>query len=208
MFPSSRAAPGGLLWQHVYNGTGNGEDVFTALAPAPNGGVYVAGYTFASSEDFVAARYGANGQRRWLRTYNGTGDGFDQLTAAAADGKDLVVVGYSPTASGSVVTLIIKYSPAGKRLWVRAFGSSTLIPDASQSVAVDRHGNIYVAATEYDPATSYNIALAKYSSSGVRRWVRRYTGPGIDLVGDLALDAAGDAYVTGGSFATTTGSTR
>ncbi len=203
--PVARAAPGGLLWQRVYNGTGNGEDVFTALAPAPSGGVYVAGYTFTSSEDFVAARYGADGQRRWLRTYNGTGDGFDQLTAAAADGKDLVVVGYSPTVSGSVVTLIIKYSPGGKRLWVRSFGSSTLIPDASQSVAVDRRGNIFVAATEYDPTTSYNMALAKYSSSGVRRWVRRYTGPGVDYVGDLALDAAGDAYVTGGSFATATG---
>ena len=56
-----------------------------------------------------------------------------------------------------------------------------LIPDVNQSVAVDRRGNVYVAATEYDPTTSYNIALAKYSSSGVRRWVRRYTGPGVDL---------------------------
>ena len=167
--------------------------------------MYAGGYTQAGSVDFVAARYDANGQRRWLRTYNGTGDGFDQLTAAAAAGKALVVVGYSPTVSGSVVTLIIKYSPAGKRLWVRSFGRSMLIPDANQHVAVDRHGNIYIAATEYNPTTSYNIALAKYSSSGVRLWVRRYVGAGEDLVGDLALDAAGNAYVTGGSFATATG---
>jgi len=203
--PLAHAAPGDLAWQRTYNGTGNGEDVFTSLAPAPNGGVYVAGYTFVSNEDFVAARYDASGHRRWLRTYNGSGDGFDQLTAAAAAGKDLVVVGYSPTASGSVVTLIIKYSPGGKRLWVRAFGSSTQIPDVAQSVAVDRAGDIYVAATEYDPATSYNMALAKYSSSGSRRWVRRYAGTGEDLVNDLALDAAGDAYVTGTSFAAATG---
>jgi hypothetical protein len=198
--PVARAAPGDLAWQRFYNGTGNGEDAFTALAPAPNGGVYVGGSTFASSEDFVAARYDAAGQRLWLRTYNGTGDGFDQLTAAAADGKDLVVVGYSTTASGSVVTLIIKYGPGGKRLWVRTFGSSTLNPGGRQPVAVDRHGDIYVAADEYDPTTLYNIAVASYSSSGVRRWVRRYVGPGSDLVGGLALDAAGNAYITGSTF--------
>ncbi len=197
--PVARAASGELVWQRFYNDTGNGEDVFTALAPAPNGGVYAGGYTQAGSVDFVAARYDVNGQRRWLRTYNGTGDGFDQLTAAAAAGKALVVVGYSPTVSGSVVTLVIKYSSAGKRLWVRSFGRSTLIPEPSQHVAVDRHGNIYVAATEYNPTTSYNIVVAKYSSSGVRLWVRRYVGAGEDLVGDLALDAAGNAYVTGGS---------
>jgi len=203
--PLARAAPGSLVWQRHYNGTGNGEDVFTALAPAPNGGVYVGGYTKAGSVDFVTARYDANGQRRWLRTYNGTGDGFDQLTAAAADGKDLVVVGYSPTVSGSVVTLIIKYGPGGKRLWVRSFGSSTLIPDVNQHAAVDSHGNIFVAATEYDPATSYNMALAKYSSSGRRLWVRRHEGAGADIIGGLALDTAGNAYITGTSFAAATG---
>ena len=106
-----RAAPGALLWQHVYNGTGNGEDVFTALAPAPNGGVYVGGYTFASSEDFVAARYDADAapplaahlqrHRRRLRPAHGGG----------RRRQGSLVVGYSPTASGSVVTLIIKYSP-------------------------------------------------------------------------------------------------
>ncbi len=204
--PPARAASGALIWQRAYNGTGNGEDQFSAVAPAPNGGAYVGGITFVDNEDFVVARYDAGGHRRWLRTYNGSGDGYDELTAAASDGNgNLVVVGYSPTASATVVTAVIKYGPAGQRRWVRTFGSSTLIPDASQSIAVDRHGNIYVAGTEYDPATSYNIVVAKYSSAGVRRWVRRYVGPGTDLAGDLALDGAGNVYVTGDSQGTTTG---
>lgn len=204
--PPARATSGALAWQRVYNGVGNGEDQFSALAPAPNGGAYVGGITFVDNEDFVVARYDASGQRRWLRTYNGSGDGYDELTAAAADGNGgLVVVGYSPTLSSTVVAAVIKYGPAGQRRWVRTFGSSTLIPDASQSIAVDRHGNIYVAGTEYDPTTSYNIVVAKYSSAGVRRWVRRYVGPGTDIASDLALDGAGNVYVTGESQGTTTG---
>ena len=36
--PFARAAPGDLVWQRFYNGTGNGEDVFTAWRRRPTAG--------------------------------------------------------------------------------------------------------------------------------------------------------------------------
>ncbi|HJW74561.1 MAG TPA: hypothetical protein VJ787_02660, partial [Thermoleophilia bacterium] len=61
--PAAGAASGDLAWQRVYNGLSNGVDAFNAAAPAPNGGVYVAGYTPGTSVDLFVARYDAAGQR-------------------------------------------------------------------------------------------------------------------------------------------------
>ena len=69
------------------------------------------------------------------------------------------------------------------------------------NVALDAAGNIYVAGYRYTAATGYDIVLVKYSPSGTRKWLRRYarSGSSDDRPNDIALDAAGNVYVTGHS---------
>lgn len=197
--PRASAASGDLLWQRAYNGTGNGQDSFNAVAASPKGGVYVAGMTTgASAFDFVAARFDAAGQRRWLRTFNGPGDGPDWFAAAASDRNgDLIEAGYVTTPAATTVTAVVKYDPSGHLRWVRFHNVATGIPDSPLAIAVDRKGNVYVAGTE---GASYDVVVIKYTASGVHRWTSRYAGPNSDIPTDIALDGAGNVYVTGYSY--------
>ncbi len=200
--PAAGAASGDLAWQRAYNGTGNGQDSFGAVAVAPNGGAYVAGVTATSTFDFVAARYDAGGQRRWLRTYNGPGDGLDWFGAATSDRRgDLIEAGYVTTPAKTLVTAVVKYDAAGHLRWVRIHNVATDIPDNPLAVAVDARGNVYVASTE---GVDYDVVVLKYSASGAHRWTSRYAGPNADIPTDIALDGAGNVYVTGYSYQGTT----
>ena len=194
--PLASARSGDLAWQRVYDGAGNGDDAYFAASAAPNGGVYIAGATVATTEDFLIARYGANGQLVWRRTWDDVQAGNDAIAATAtAPGGGLVVAGFA--APFTQVIAVARYSAAGKRLWVRLYNDAGADQQSGQRVAVDATGNVYVLAVRLTSATGYDIAVLKYSPAGKRLWVRHYASPGDDFPADLALDAHGDAYVTG-----------
>lgn len=197
--PSFAAASGDLAWLRIYGGPGNVPDQYLAAAPAPRGGVYVAGWTGANNGDFLVARYSAAGQRRWQRTYNGPANDEDIAHAAVSDSQgDLVVAGSVNDAS----IVVIKYGPGGQRRWARIYDDPVSSQENASDVAVDGTGNIYVLGWRIAAASYYDIVLVKYSPAGARRWVRHYTGAGMnaDWPGGVALEGTGNIYVTGYSW--------
>ena len=88
-----------------------------------------------------------------------------------------------------------------------AAGSGGPGADVGNAIAVDPAGNSYVAGYFTGTATfgtntltsagNTDIFLARYNSSGQLVWVRRAGGPGYDVAKGIALDASGNAYVTG-----------
>ena len=200
--PLASARSGGLAWQRVYDGASNGDDAYYATSAAPHGGVYDAGATVATTEDFLIARYGASGQLVWRRTWNDPTAGTDTIEAtAAAPGGGLVVAGSAGVAATQVIA-VARYSAAGKALWVRLYDDGGADQQLAEKVAVDTAGNIYVLAQDISATTSYDIVLLKYSPSGTRRWVRHYASAGDDFAGGIALDGRGDVYVTGDTAGT------
>ena len=79
--------------------------------------------------------------------------------------------------------------------------------DAASGVAVDAAGNAFVVghfsgtvtfgATQLTSAGARDGFLAKYSPAGQVLWVRALGGAGFDVVNAVAVDAAGNCYLTG-----------
>jgi hypothetical protein len=114
--------------------------------------------------------------------------------------------------SGSDYTTI-KYSGAGKELWLKRYNGPGNREDYAYAVAVDASGNIYVTGSSAgaDLEADYcDYATIKYSSAGVQLWVDRYDGPGEwgdsdDVANAIAVDKSGNVYVTGESTGSDTG---
>jgi uncharacterized delta-60 repeat protein len=85
--------------------------------------------------------------------------------------------------------------------WVARYDGPANESDGAIDVAVDDDGNVYVTGSSTGIGTFADYATIKYNSAGVQQWVARYNGPGnfFDEPADLAIDDAGNVYVTGRS---------
>jgi subtilisin-like proprotein convertase family protein len=71
--------------------------------------------------------------------------------------------------------------------------------EGAVGLALDSAGGVAVAGSAF--ATTYDFLLLRYDAAGAEQWVRSYDGPtaGSDEARAVAVDAAGDAIVTGRS---------
>lgn len=197
------------LWTNRHNGPGNGYDAATALALDRGGNVYVSGYVRGAggNYDFTTLKYSNAGTTLWTNRYNGLGNGDDGPQALAVDpSSNVVVTGYSPGAAGNLDFVTIKYAPNGSPLWTNRYDGSANGDDFARGVAVDTNGNVFVTG---DTIRGIGVGLndyatIKYSPSGIPLWTNFYNGTGdnSDLAYAIALDGAGDVFVTGLSVGT------
>ncbi len=84
--------------------------------------------------------------------------------------------------------------------WVARYSGPGNTSDAASSIAVDNSGNVYVTGRSVR-GTSDDYATIKYNSLGDSLWVRKFNGPGnvVYAESSLAVDGAGNVYVTGAS---------
>jgi uncharacterized delta-60 repeat protein len=182
-----------------------------SLAVDGQGNVYVTG-TLESDWCYFTVKYDPDGQRLWQRRYLGPYNGGSFAYAMALDAQgNVYVTGYSDRWDIGVGFATIKYSADGRQLWVRHYygpGNSA----GGTALAVDGRGNVYVTGVserfQDDLYRGADYATIKYSTDGLRLWVRHYNGPGDgrDEPKAIALDAQGNVYVTGFSEGAGTGS--
>lgn len=114
---------------------------------------------------------------------------------------------YDPSVSGSGTgsstgdyTLTLSTAPYG---WAASDGQGGTTPnDKGSAIAVDPNGNTYVAGLIGNNTTKNDIYVAKFDATGTKVWSREIGASGADAGLGIAVDANGDAYVTG-SFAST-----
>ncbi len=123
----------------------------------------------------------------------------------------------SITSAGGTDVFIAKYNRAGQLQWVKSAGGGG--NEFGFGIAADTGGNVYITGiyhttttfenTTFTSAGNSDLYIAKYSTNGIMQWVRSAGGPNNDLGNSIAVDAAGNAYITGyfqgtATFGTTT----
>jgi hypothetical protein len=156
----------------------------------------------------LCATAGADGERRWVKRYNGPGNGVDAGAAVAFDKWGNVYAGGKSVGGASQEDyLLIKYAPDGSVKWTARYKGPGNGYDGIKGLAVDNNGNVYVTGRSFGSGTGADYATVKYDSSGNEKWVRRYSGPGAaeDGAVGIALDSSGNVIVTGYSTGKSSG---
>ena len=200
-------------WLATYDGPGN-NDAANDLALDAAGNVFVTGRSPAGIDldeedrDYVTIKYDNNGNELWVRRYDGPvgGNFSDEARAITVDASgNIYVTGSSAgnnTEDGQDIATI-KYDTNGNELWVSRFNGPVNSFDVPFDIAVDASQNVYVTGTSAaEPDENGDYITLKYDATGTELWVARYngTGNGDDVATSLALDAAGNVYVTGRSL--------
>jgi hypothetical protein len=157
------------------------------------GNVYVAGRSSGAIVDGLVGavvKYDSSGVEQWVSKY--------PMNSAAMDvdaADNIYVTGRLVSGQGFAT---VKYDTNGNELWAAIYITQTSFPYLP-SIAVDNSGNAYITTISDDPGGWHDFTTIKYDANGNELWVAKYDGGGEDVPAAIALDGAGNVYITGHS---------
>ncbi|GAB3971363.1 alpha/beta hydrolase-fold protein [Plantactinospora veratri] len=183
-------------------------DRFYGIAPAPDGGAYVAGYTSgayagtsAGDKDALLVRVGPDGRVAWSRQFGGSGE--DKAYAVAADASGVFLAGSSsagmPGAAhlGGADSWLARFTPAGSRQWTVADGGPG--DDLLTGLAVTTSGTVVATGGTGGEATAggTDVLTVAYDANGRQRWRTVSGGSGDDAGAEVLALPDGEVAVVG-----------
>ncbi len=169
-----------------------------AVAVDTTGNAYISGWTHGNLVGGYGAfltKYDPLGSELWTR-----GVGFGGSTSVAVDATgNAYISGWSGYGDNSNA-FVTKFDAAGNELWYKSIGTTS--NDLSNAVAVDAFGNVYISGLTEGSlggplAGSSDAFLTKIDPLGNELWSTQIGGPSSDNSFGVAVDAAGNAYISG-----------
>ena len=225
-----RAIQGGMVSGRELAADGSGNvflcgEFYGGMAPIDFSGLEIE--VDDPREHFFLARYRADGQIGWVRTFSG--DGPDLLTSDLATDQagNAVLVGefgeqidFDGTVLSNPIgqpseprtpTFLAKFDPLGEVVWAVCQSGSSGAWMSLPRIAITSQSQIVVAG-DFEGAGRFGTTvipedadlfsrtfLAKYDGAGNLIWVRTVGNPPLDLSG-LAADPFGNIVVAGGLY--------
>jgi uncharacterized delta-60 repeat protein len=171
-------ANGNNIW--AKNCGGSSIDRFRSVTSTPDGGFVAVGHSSSTNGDFPAtkgdydaiiAKFNANGNKVWAKSYGGSGDDIFFSVIPTSDG-DFVAVGNSGPTNGERDAIIAKFNANGNKVWAKSYGGNDL--DSFSSVTPTSDGGFvavgYSRSTNGDfPATKggEDAIIVKFNSRGI-----------------------------------------
>ena len=155
----------------------------------------------------------------WSTKALGSTDYDDAADIAVDEARCAVYVGgythgtISGVSAGLTDAVVARYDTRGVRTWAVQFGSPGW--DSVHGIAVDADGDVYVLGSTDDtlPGSpiinlgASDIFLVKLDSAGAIVWTRMLGSAGDENPTGLAIDSAGEVYITGFTDGVLTGAT-
>ncbi len=209
-----------LLWSHTWNNPLlSFDDVPNDLIIAPNGNIYVTGfskitsdYQNSNSNIFVFA-LDQNGNLLWADSIKGTGyttGGGWRIDrnighTLTLDAQGNIYVTGQATGNNSTLYdqgVLAKYNPAGQQQWLRFLDNSNAwgYTDFAKGISIDANGNVYICGTTTLATTWMDFAVWKYDSNGTFAWMTPHAGSDNNTsegLEDIITDGAGNSYTFG-----------
>lgn len=178
------------------------------------------------SRDIFLAKFKADGSALQWATYMGGAKSDCAYGVCVNHANDIIITGFTqssdfPTTSdaeqsklsGNSDVVIAKFTPTGGLIWCTLLGG----PDDGdiengRSVICDANNFLYLGGyitsssnisttgayqTTYGSGANGDAFVAKYSSSGKKKWATYLSGNGRDRTHTVCLDNAGNIYATG-----------
>ena len=155
---------------------------------------------FLLYSDYATIKYNDTGDTQWVAIYDGPAHDSDQAWGIVLDeiGNVYVTGGSTGEFFSDVVT--IKYNSDGVQQWIAIYNGPGNKADYAKAIVMDQLGNVYVTGSSKGDENQDDFVTIKYNNDGVEQWVARYSGPvSENLSEDIAIDTAGNVYVTGSS---------
>ncbi|MDO1451601.1 SBBP repeat-containing protein [Rhodocytophaga aerolata] len=190
-------------WVSRYNHTSNGADNPIHIVVDGSGNAYVVGISTDNTTNYATIKYNANGIQQWVTRYNTSNpNSSHHPLGIGIDGNGNVYIAGNSVDSG-IKSTTIKYNSNGSEQWVKKLEKVTLEleDDKATAMVVDGSGNVYITGSTIGRGTRADFTTIKYSPNGAELWTKHYSAAGDDYATAIAVDASGNVYVTGSSFA-------
>jgi PKD repeat protein len=193
---------GTQLWATAYDDPNTISDMPVDLEVDSVGNVYVTGNCRSvwTNYDYTTVAYDSSGTQLWVAKYYNPGNNPDHVTAMAVDSLDnIYVTGYSWNSGTERDYATVAYDSSGNELWVARYNGPAYGNDIAWDIDVNSMGTIYVTGYSHSTGSFLDYVTIAYDSSGNELWVSRYNSHRsvADLAGALAVDSAGNVFVTG-----------
>ncbi|WP_088893352.1 SBBP repeat-containing protein [Leptolyngbya ohadii] len=206
---------------YAYGVAVNGDRVF--VAGSTNGGF---GVRNAGDRDSYVARLDTQGSPPTIRQFGRPGTDVAADIVADSEGNYYVsgvnvLAEPIPVVGGTYLNpngYTAKFTPAATESWRQSIATDTTNPialgpdieaaDSVSRIAIDAQGNLYVTGLLRGVPNTLGFSrpsqafVAKYNTNGGRQWISELNLSGSSSGIDIAVDALGNAYITGVTNAT------